>query len=311
MKKVSVVVPTYNVGEFVEPLFAAFQEVEKQLDTLDMRLQLICVDDGSRDETWMYLLRHKAMIKDLTLIKLTRNFGAICASNAGLKQVEGDCFTIFAADLQDPLYLITDMASRWKNGTKYIIARRAEERGDPMLTKLYAGIFYRLVKFFVTKDFPKGGFDIAFYDRSILPYLQNTSKNINRSIFSHWLGYKPEVIVYDRPKRQSGKSGWSFSKKWKLFLDSILGFSVMPIRFISSIGIAVSAGSFIYGIVVLIGAMMGKITEPGFATVTALLTFLLGLIIVMLGVIGEYLWRIFDEVNKRPESVTDIIIKNE
>lgn len=311
MKKISVVIPCFHVEEFILPLFHKLQEVEKQLNEMNVSLELVCVDDGSKDNTWGQLMAHKHLIRDIKCIKLTRNFGAICASNAALKQVTGDACTIFAADLQDPLELIPQMTQMWLNGSKYITAVRAKVRRDPFFTRLYARLYYRLVKFFVMKDFPERGFDIAFWDASILNYLKHTSKNINRSLFSHWLGFKPEVIEYERLERVSGKSGWTFSKKWKLFLDSFLGFSVMPIRFISFIGICVSILSFGYGIMMLIGGVTGRIQEPGFATVTSLITFLLGLVIIMLGVIGEYLWRIFDEVNKRPESVIEEIATNE
>ena len=311
MKKVSVVIPCFHVEEFILPLFHNMQEVEKQLNSMNLALELVCVDDGSKDGTWDELLKHRHLIKDTQVVRLTRNFGAICASNAGLKLVTGDACTIYAADLQDPLELIPEMAQLWSNGEKYITAVRAKKRKDPLLTRIYAKLYYVLVKLFVMKDFPESGFDIAFWDGSILQYLKNTSKNINRSLFSHWLGFKPYVIEYERRERSSGKSGWTFSKKWKLFLDSFLGFSVVPIRFISFIGMCVSFFSFGYGILMLIGGITGKISEPGFATVTSLITFLLGLVIVMLGVIGEYLWRIFDEVNKRPESVIEEILRNE
>jgi len=311
MKKVSIVIPCYNVEEFIFPLLQELRIVEMKLKEMNLAMELIFVDDGSVDQTWDELLINRYLINDTRLVRLTRNFGAICASNVGLEFVTGDVCTIYAADLQDPLELIPEMAKLWQNGKKYITAVRSKKRNDPWLTKIYSRIYYMLVKLFVMKDFPRNGFDIAFWDASILLYLKHTSKNINRSLFSHRLGFKPHVIEYERRERVSGKSGWTFSKKWKLFIDSFVGFSVMPIRFISFVGICVSFLSFGYGTLVFIGGLTGEISEPGFATVTSLITFLLGLVIVMLGVIGEYLWRIFDEVNKRPEAVVEEILKNE
>jgi len=144
-------------------------------------------------------------------------------------------------------------------------------------------------------------------DRAFLTHMQNSSKNINPPLFAYWLGFEPEVILYERQKRIHGKSRWTFSKRVKLFLDSLLGFSVVPIRVISLIGVFVSIVSFGYGTLVLVSALRGKTAVLGFATIATLLSFLLGLIIVMLGVIGEYIWRIFDETSKRPESVIDEI----
>jgi dolichol-phosphate mannosyltransferase len=148
---------------------------------------------------------------------------------------------------------------------------------------------------------------MALMDRSLLPHLLNSSKNLYTQLLAFWLGYPPTVVRYHRPKRQHGRSRWTFAKKFKSFLDVMLGFSVTPIRLISGVGAVVSLLSFGYGVLVTINAVQGHVPVPGFATLAALITFLLGLIIVMLGVIGEYLWRVFDEINKRPEVVIDEI----
>ncbi len=144
MKKVSVVIPCFHVEEFILPLFHNMQEVEKQLNSMNLSLELVCVDDGSKDGTWDELLKHRHLIQDTQVVRLTRNFGAICASNAGLKLVTGDACTIYAADLQDPLALIPEMAQLWLNGEKYITAVRAKKRKDPLLTRIYAKLYYVL-----------------------------------------------------------------------------------------------------------------------------------------------------------------------
>lgn len=178
-------------------------------------------------------------------------------------------------------------------------------RHDPATTKLYASIYYWLVRLFVIKDYPRGGFDIILLDKALVPYIRDSSKNINTSLLSYWLGFKPLVLEYERPERVHGKSRWTFAKKLTYFIDSILGFSVVPIRIISLIGVIVSLVSFAYGTYILLFALIGVRDVPGFPTLVALISFLLGLIIVMLGIIGEYIWRIFDEVTKRPEVVID------
>jgi dolichol-phosphate mannosyltransferase len=124
-------------------------------------------------------------------------------------------------------------------------------------------------------------------------------------LLAYWLGYKPEIIHYHRAKREHGKSQWTFKKKFKAFLDVMLGFSVTPIRLISAFGLVVATLSFTYGVSVVANALLGNVPVAGFASLAALISFLLGLVIVMLGIIGEYLWRVFDEVNKRPEVVID------
>jgi dolichol-phosphate mannosyltransferase len=182
-----------------------------------------------------------------------------------------------------------------------------EARNDPASSKLFAYLYYRLLWLFVTKDYPPGGYDLALMDKAFLPYLQNSSKNVNTPLFAYWLGFAPEKLYYERRPRLHGKSRWTFSKKVTFFIDSILGFSVLPIRLMSLVGIIVAVLSFAYGGVIAVNAVFGNRDVPGFPTVVSLLAFLLGLVIVMLGIIGEYLWRIFDEINKRPESVIDEI----
>jgi dolichol-phosphate mannosyltransferase len=304
VKVLSVVVPVYYNEQSLPLLLERMLEVERQLAELDMGLQLIFVDDGSGDASWQKLLEIKEKRPDTKLVKLSRNFGAVHASKTGFRYVTGDCFMIVAADLQDPPELIVTMARHWQQGSKFVICERAG-RDDPWLSKLFSKIYYRAVQLLVIRDYPEGGFDMALMDRSLLPHLVNSSKNVFTPLLAYWLGYKPTVITYRRPKRQFGKSRWTFSRKFKSFLDVMLGFSVTPIRLMSGFGVIVAALSFLYGGSVVINALVRGIAVPGFASIVALVTFLLGIIIMMLGVIGEYLWRIFDETNKRPETVID------
>ncbi|TMA67881.1 MAG: glycosyltransferase [Deltaproteobacteria bacterium] len=304
MKTISVVVPVYYNEGSLEPLLNELLEVEARLQERDMRLELIFVDDGSGDRSFDELMKIKRRRAATKIIKLTRNFGAIHATKTGFRFVTGDCFMNLAADLQDPPDLILEVIEKWQQGSKFVLAVRSH-RTDSLSTKLFARIYYVLLRLFVVKDYPPGGFDLALMDKALLPYLNNSSKNINTPLFAYWLGFKPDVITYARRERAYGKSRWSFWKRMKLFIDALLGFSIVPIRMISLIGLIVSMLSFAYGALILINTLIGRSAVPGFATIVALTSFLLGLVIVMLGVIGEYLWRIFDETNKRPEAVID------
>ena len=306
MSTVSVVVPVYYNEHSLAPLFSELLKQEEALRQRGHALELIFVDDGSQDSSLQELLQIKRQREATRIIKLTRNFGATHASKTGFQLVTGDCFLVLAADLQDPPELILEMVTKWEAGSKFVICARAN-RKDPVSSKLFSYIYYRLLRWFVVDDYPKGGFDMALMDRAFLPHVLNSSKNINPPLFQYWLGFKPEIIHYTRRERQYGKSRWTFIKKVKFFLDSILGFSIVPIRMISLIGVVVSLFSFGYGFVVFVNTLLGRSEVRGFATIVALIAFLLGLVIVMLGIIGEYLWRIFDETNKRPESVIDEI----
>lgn len=304
MKKLSVIIPVYYNEKSLPFLFDELSEVEEKLLEKDVGLELIFVDDGSGDRSLDELLKIKKKREATKIIKLTRNFGAVHASKTGFQFVTGDCFMIFAADLQDPPGLILNMVDKWLGGAKYVLCARTD-RDDPIVSKFFSYIYYKLLRLFVVKDYPLGGYDMGLMDREILTYLQNSSKNINTPLFAYSLGFKPEIIKYKRRERIHGKSRWTFSKKLKFFIDSILGLSIVPIRLISLIGIVVSLASFGYGSFIVINAIIGGTDVRGFATIVTLLSFLIGLVMVMLGVIAEYIWRIFDEVNKRPESVID------
>jgi glycosyltransferase involved in cell wall biosynthesis len=305
-KKLSLVVPVYYNQESLPLLFNTLKKIEQQLATRHMEMELIFVDDGSGDHSFAELQKIKQQRPETKIIKHARNFGAFQAIKTGFNFVTGDCFLMLSADLQDPPELILEMVDHWLAGSKYVICAR-QGRKDPPLSKMCSAIYYALLRFFVSKDYPAGGYDFALMDKVFLPYINNCAKNINITIFAHWLGFKPAIIYYQRQKREHGKSRWTFSKKIKLFLDSLLGFSIVPIRMISIIGIIVSLISIIYGCFVLINGLFGNIKVSGFASMAALTSFLLGLIIIMLGIIGEYIWRIFDETSKRPESVIDEI----
>lgn len=305
-KKVSAVIAVYYSEPSLLPLFSELRKIEAELDRKGLDFELIFVDDGSRDNSLAELLKIKHQRPSTKVIKLTRNFGAVHASKAGTQFVTGDCYVVLAADLQDPPELILEMVDKWLGGEKYVVCARSN-REDPVMTKLFAWVYYRLVRLFVIRDYPGNGFDLALMDRAILRHMQTSSKNINPLIFSYWLGFKPHMIRYNRRARRFGKSRWTFWKKLTFFLDSILGFSIVPIRLISGTGVMVSLISFAYAAWIFVNALLNRTDVRGFATVVTLVSFLLGIVITMLGIIGEYTWRIFDELNKRPESVIDEI----
>lgn len=304
MATVSVVVPVYHNEGSLAPLFQEFLKLEEKLKEQDFQLQLIFVDDGSKDNSFQELMKIKAVREDITIVKLARNFGAVTASKTGLRFVKGDCFMWIAADLQDPPAIIEDMVKAWQSGNKYVIAIR-KEREDPFLSRVFSGIYYWLLRRLVVANYPHGGFDLALMDVQLLPFIRDSSKSINTPLLSYWLGFKPHIMEYNRRKRIHGRSQWTFVKRLNFLIDSLLGFSVLPLRLISFIGLFVAIVSFIYGSAVVINTLLGEREVEGFATLAALITFLLGLIIIMLGLIGEYLWRIFVQVNQRPEAIID------
>jgi polyisoprenyl-phosphate glycosyltransferase len=303
-KILSVVIPVYYNEASLPRLFEDLQEFETKLADRGLGLDLIFVDDGSGDDSLAELMKIKQARPATKVIKLTRNFGSVAASKTGFRFVDGDCFCILAADRQDPVAKVLEMVDCWRAGEKFVICAR-ESRDDPAATRFFAAIYYFAIRRLVTPDYPRGGFDLMLLDRSLLPHMIDSGKDTHPNLYAYWLGITPKILLYHREKRTEGRSRWTFRKKAKLFVDTVTGFSVTPLRLISTFGLAAATLSFVYGLYMFINGLLGNIAVPGFTTIIVLLTFFSGLILVMLGIIGEYLWRVFDATQKKPESVID------
>lgn len=307
MKTLSVVVPVYLNEASLLPLSEKLAWLEAELRELGVAMELILVDDGSDDDSWQRMFEIRSARPATKLIKLSRNFGAVAASNTGFQYVTGDCFIILSADLQDPVEQLVLMVRQWQEGHKFVISVR-QEREDSLATRLFAGFFYVIVRRLVLENYPKGGFDLMLMDRAILPHMQRSSAHTNPNMLAYWLGFEPKVLYYRREARRHGKSRWTFRKKVKFFVDTVTGFSVAPIRLLSWVGVSTAFLSFLYGLWIAINALMGRIDAAGFPTLVVLVSFFSGLILLSLGIIGEYLWRIFDVVNQKPKSVVDVAL---
>jgi polyisoprenyl-phosphate glycosyltransferase len=303
-KVISIITPVYYNDASLPQLFEDLQQFETKLSVRELKLELIFVDDGSGDNSLAELMKIKQVRPATKVIKLTRNFGAIAASKTGFQFVTGDCFCILAADRQDPVAKVLEMIDCWLAGEKFVVCAR-ESRDDPMSTRFFAAMYYVLIRWLVAADYPRGGFDLMLLDRTLLPHMIDSGKDTHPNLYAYWLGIEPKVLRYRREKRTVGRSRWTFRKKIKLLIDTITGFSVTPLRLISSFGLAAATLSFAYGLYMLIVGLLGYIVVPGFTTIIVLITFFSGLILVMLGIIGEYLWRVFDATQKKPESVID------
>jgi dolichol-phosphate mannosyltransferase len=274
-------------------------------------MELIFVNDGSRDTSLEELVKIKRARPATKIVNLSRNFGAVAASKTGFNYVTGNAFTILAADLQDPPIQIFYMVEHWLKGNKFVVSARAK-RKDPPLTSLFSWLFYRILKLVIARDYPTGGFDMMLMDEVMLPYMKTSAKSTNPSLYAYWLGFKPVVLLYERQRRQFGRSRWTWFKKLQFFADTVSGFSVTPIRLLSLFGVFIAILSFAYGFVIASSAIFGNVQVPGFVTLAVLISFFGGMILMTLGVVGEYLWRVFEAVSGKPEAVVaDVLLENE
>lgn len=306
MKKLSIVVPVYFNEENLLPLYTDLKE--KVLDVLpkyDFDYELIFVDDGSKDKSYSVMQELSKLDSKIVLLKLSRNFGEHSAILAGLSRATGDCIARKAADLQEPSELIIDMLEKYIEGNKVIIATRAE-RDDSWLQRKLGHLYATMVRKFALPNYPKNGFDSFLIDKQVAKLLVDM-KEKNTSLMNQivWSGFKTAEVPYTRLKRTAGKSRWTFSKKIKLTIDSILGFSYLPIRFITFTGIGFSLLSFIGLIVVLVKKILGLIDVEGYSSLLILMLFGFGVIMFSLGILGEYMWRIFDAARSRPPFIID------
>lgn len=303
MIKLSIVIPVYynerNIPSLYEKLYTTI------ITNKSFEYELIFVDDGSGDNSYEELKKLQNMDSNIKLIKLSRNFGSHTAMLAGLNHVTGDCATIISADLQDPPEIILQMLDKWKEGNRVVLAVR-QDREEPFLQKLFSNAYYRLMKKYALKNMPKGGFDCFLADKKVIDIIKSIDEK-NTTLVGQilWCGFKTEKIYYVRKKREEGKSRWTLSKKIKLLIDSFLAFSYVPIRFMSVLGVVFSFAAFLFGLFLIINRFINGINVQGWTSLMVLFLLVSGIQMVMLGVIGEYLWRTFDESRKRPVFIID------
>ncbi len=304
LKKLSIVVPVYQNEKNLPDTIPELIKLRESLQGFS--LELIFVDDGSIDNSFKILTEFKDKHPDvIKIIKLTRNFGAPAAAQDGIKYATGDCIGKINADLQDPPELFLNMIKHWEKGFKAVFAIR-KEREDTLPSKILSKGFYSLLRRHAISDYPKGGFDFFLIDRKVADEFNKINeKNTNINTLIFWLGFDYVTVPYTRKERKKGKSQWTFSKKTRYFVDTFVGFSYFPIKILSLLGIVFAVGSFSYGLYVLYNWSAGNIQVEGWTTIMIILTFTAGIQMMMIGILGEYLWRTLDEVRKRPSYVVD------
>jgi dolichol-phosphate mannosyltransferase len=263
--------------------------------------EIIFVDDGSDDGSLEEILKLRQNDNNIKVITFTRNFGQMSAMLAGFKEASGDAVINISADLQDPVELIPQMVEKWLEGSEVVICYRTD-RSDTLAAKIFSRLAYSALRLAIPQ-IPPGGFDFVLMNRKALDIFN--SINVRNRFFQGdvlWTGYRLSFIPYVRLKRKIGKSQYNFAKKFKNFLDALLDASYLPIRFISLVGAITSMIGLIYSLTIVYSWFRGE-TLLGWAPIMIVILLIGGLIMVMLGIIGEYIWRIYDEAKKKPNYI--------
>ena len=299
--KISFIIPCYY-NELNIPV--TYQRlVDNEMNFKDeLVFEYVFVDDGSKDNTWEALKKTKEQGSEkVKIIRLGNNVGSYVAITAGMKAATGDVNVVVSADLQDPVELTVQMFELWQSGAKLVIGQRVANN-DSLLTRSTSKWFNKLMRKYAIQDLPKGGFDFVFFDKKIKEdVIRMNEKNTNVLYLMFTLGYPTAFIPYERQVREIGKSRWTLKKKFKLFIDSFIAFSFVPIRVLSLIGIFLGIAFFAYAIYIVVSKLLGNIDVEGWSALMTTVLFIGSFQMIGLGILGEYLWRILDEVRNRPQ----------
>jgi polyisoprenyl-phosphate glycosyltransferase len=302
----SIVVPVYyNEGS----LHMLWQSLRRDvvLTHPDLSWEIIFVDDGSGDRSYDELLRIREDAPDhIRLVKLTRNFGQLNALIAGLSRCTGRCAVVMSADGQDPTSLVGEMLeAHFGEGYDVVICTR-EGRDESLYRVLTSRVFYSIMQRLAFPSMPRGGFDFVLLgERAVKTCLANLETHMSFQGMVLWMGYKTKFIPYMRQKRMVGASRWTFAKKLTYLLDGVMSFSFFPIRLTSFIGVLLALAGFLYALVIFVAKIFWGNPVQGWAPIMIAILLVGGIQLIMLGVMGEYLWRVLAQVRNRQPYVVE------
>lgn len=307
-KKISLVAPFYNeennVWPFLEQVKAALAPV---LGTYD--LEIICVNDGSRDGTLAALKAARQRYPHVRIIDFSRNFGKEAAITAGLDHATGDAVIPIDADLQHPPELILQMLERWETGFEVVLARRTSRETDHRLQRLTARAFYEVSRHISHIEIPADVGDYRLMDRKVVNAITALQENCRfmKGLFA-WVGFRTTVVDYQVAPRVHGRSSFNTWKLWNFALEGITSFSTAPLRVWTYLGALVSLGAFLYAGYLIVKTLLWGVDVPGYASLMVAILLASGVQLIGIGVLGEYLGRIFTEVKRRPVYVVREVI---
>ena len=300
MSTVSIVVPLFNEEGNVPELVRRIGAIMDRVTASGDEYEIVAVNDGSRDGTLVALRHEQRTQPRLVVVDLSRNFGHQIAATAGIDAARGDAVVLMDGDLQDPPELVEAFLAKWREGYDVVYATRKTRKGESAFKLLTARIFYRTIRRLTNVSIPVDTGDFRLMSRRVVDALGRTREKHRflRGLVS-WVGYKQIGVEYERDARLSGETKYPFSKMLKFALDGITSFSEIPLRFATYVGFVVSIVAFLYGVVVLFLKFYGY-NEAGYTSMMLAILFLGGVQLITIGIVGEYLGRIYDQVKERP-----------
>lgn len=304
MSKISIIIPVYYSSDTLMDLYNDMKE--KILGSIG-EYEIVMVDDGSGDNSWEIMNQIRELDPcNVRLVRLSRNFGEHAALLAGFSVCTGDCAVTKQADLQEDSTLITEMYDKWKEGNKVVLAIR-KSRDENRLKVFFANCYYSIVRKYINKNMPQGGCDCYLIDRQVIEVLERLDeKNSSLTLQVMWAGFQTAMVPFDRKDREKGVSRWTFSKKFKLVVDSMMSFSYVPIRFMEILGVIFDIVAIVIFISVLVEYFTVGTPIAGWSSLMCVVLCSSGLILLMLGILGEYIWRALDAARTRPPFIIDV-----
>jgi glycosyltransferase involved in cell wall biosynthesis len=302
VKLVSIVTPFYNEGEAVDSYYAAIGTVVDALSEVDV--EIVCVDDGSSDDTLSRLVALVSRDPRLRIIELSRNFGKEAALSAGLDAARGDAVIPIDADLQDPPELIPALISEWQKGAEVVLARRADRSSDSFLKRNSAAWFYHFHNILSPVKIPENVGDFRLIDRVVLEVLKQLPERqrFMKGLFA-WVGFKTATVDYTRAARKAGKSKYSGWTLWNFALEGLTSFSTAPLKLCTYVGLLTSMATISYAVFIVLRTLILGVAVPGYASLLVAILFFGSLQLVGIGLVGEYVGRIYIETKQRPRYI--------
>lgn len=299
MKKVTIIIPAYNEEESLPFLYDRLNKVISELK--DYEFEMLFINDGSKDKTIQIIKEFRDKDERVSYVDFSRNFGKEIAMIAGLDYAKGDCVIFIDADLQDPPELIPELIKYWEQGYDDVYARRRNRKGETFLKKFTSKMYYKVLQSLTRVEIQKDTGDFRLLDRrcvNALIQLRETQR-CSKSMFS-WIGYNKKEILFDRDPRVAGKTKWNYKKLVDLAIDGITSFTTSPLRISTYLAIPTFLALVVYFIYVIIKCIVQSVAIQAFQAIILLILFFSGIQIMLFGIMGEYLGRIFNETKNRP-----------